>query len=170
MPNDAVRGVSFMALIKCPECGHDVSTFAQSCPNCGYPISDEESADLASQTYSLIVPEPVSKKIPAIRILQKNSVTGLRQLSGWLKRKAPLSDRDFPGKRQKIWSPSLTGCILLSWLPVRSKGETSRPAPDVGLSPFKSCARAALTLARQPLEPPCSVLLVALPVLSAAMI
>ena len=28
-----------MALIKCPECNHDVSTFASVCPNCGYPIS-----------------------------------------------------------------------------------------------------------------------------------
>ena len=25
-----------MALIKCPECGHDVSDTAASCPNCGY--------------------------------------------------------------------------------------------------------------------------------------
>lgn len=27
-----------MALIKCPECGNDVSTEAVSCPKCGYPI------------------------------------------------------------------------------------------------------------------------------------
>jgi len=28
-----------MALIKCPECGRDVSDSASSCPNCGHPIS-----------------------------------------------------------------------------------------------------------------------------------
>lgn len=28
-----------MALINCPECGHDVSDTAESCPNCGYSIS-----------------------------------------------------------------------------------------------------------------------------------
>lgn len=28
-----------MALIKCPECNHQVSSFADSCPNCGYPIA-----------------------------------------------------------------------------------------------------------------------------------
>lgn len=28
-----------MAIIKCPECGHDVSSMAAACPNCGYPIS-----------------------------------------------------------------------------------------------------------------------------------
>ena len=27
-----------MALIKCPECGKDVSTSASSCPHCGYPL------------------------------------------------------------------------------------------------------------------------------------
>lgn len=28
-----------MAIIKCPECNHDVSDHAISCPNCGYPIA-----------------------------------------------------------------------------------------------------------------------------------
>ena len=27
-----------MALTKCPECGADVSTFAEACPQCGYPM------------------------------------------------------------------------------------------------------------------------------------
>lgn len=27
-----------MALIKCPECGKQISDQAESCPNCGYPI------------------------------------------------------------------------------------------------------------------------------------
>ena len=29
-----------MALIKCPECNHDVSSAAKTCPNCGFSISD----------------------------------------------------------------------------------------------------------------------------------
>ena len=29
-----------MALIKCPECGRDVSNAAASCPFCGYPIRE----------------------------------------------------------------------------------------------------------------------------------
>ena len=33
-----------MALIKCPECGHDVSSEAKNCPNCGYPIAEKISA------------------------------------------------------------------------------------------------------------------------------
>ncbi len=30
-----------MALIKCPECGKDISDKAVSCPNCGCPIGQE---------------------------------------------------------------------------------------------------------------------------------
>lgn len=30
-----------MALIKCPECGREVSDKALSCPNCGYPITQD---------------------------------------------------------------------------------------------------------------------------------
>lgn len=28
-----------MALIKCPECGREVSSSAQNCPQCGFPLS-----------------------------------------------------------------------------------------------------------------------------------
>lgn len=31
-----------MALIKCPECGKEVSTAAETCPHCGYPITKNE--------------------------------------------------------------------------------------------------------------------------------
>lgn len=32
-----------MALLKCPECSHDVSDKAVACPNCGYPINTPSS-------------------------------------------------------------------------------------------------------------------------------
>ena len=32
-----------MALIKCPECGQDVSTHAITCPHCGYPFKENNS-------------------------------------------------------------------------------------------------------------------------------
>lgn len=31
-----------MALIKCPECGKQISSQAASCPNCGYPVRKTE--------------------------------------------------------------------------------------------------------------------------------
>lgn len=39
-----------MALIKCPECGKDISDKAQVCINCGYPISDLNKNELYSLT------------------------------------------------------------------------------------------------------------------------
>lgn len=35
-----------MALIKCPECGKEISDKAEACPNCGYPINGEVVKDL----------------------------------------------------------------------------------------------------------------------------
>ena len=34
-----------MALIKCPECGKEISDKAEACPNCGCPIKHEESTN-----------------------------------------------------------------------------------------------------------------------------
>ena len=34
-----------MALIKCPECGKEISDKATVCPNCGYPITTEPTID-----------------------------------------------------------------------------------------------------------------------------
>lgn len=31
-----------MALIKCPECGKEISDKAGKCPHCGYPIEEIE--------------------------------------------------------------------------------------------------------------------------------
>ena len=41
-----------MALIKCPECGREVSDKAASCPQCGYPISKLASGTAASTQVS----------------------------------------------------------------------------------------------------------------------
>ena len=32
-----------MVLIKCSECGKEISSKAKSCPNCGCPINDEST-------------------------------------------------------------------------------------------------------------------------------
>ena len=31
-----------MAIIKCPECGKEISDKATSCPNCGFPLTKEQ--------------------------------------------------------------------------------------------------------------------------------
>lgn len=33
-------GMNSMALVKCPDCGKEISSKADKCPNCGYPVED----------------------------------------------------------------------------------------------------------------------------------
>jgi uncharacterized membrane protein YvbJ len=46
-----------MALIQCPECGHDVSDKAAACPHCGHPVRGQVKSDrvLNSNVASKIV-------------------------------------------------------------------------------------------------------------------
>ena len=34
-----------MAIIKCPECGKDISDMAKTCPTCGYPIGENPKSE-----------------------------------------------------------------------------------------------------------------------------
>lgn len=40
-----------MAIIKCPECSHGVSTAADACPNCGYPLKKDRPAERDFRTW-----------------------------------------------------------------------------------------------------------------------
>lgn len=51
-----------MALMKCPECGHDVSSKAPSCPNCGYPL--EQAAMEFEKKLLLEKIKPVEFTVP----------------------------------------------------------------------------------------------------------
>ena len=41
-----------MALIKCPECGAEVSSSAATCPRCGFAVAEETGAGRLSITFS----------------------------------------------------------------------------------------------------------------------
>lgn len=43
-----------MALIKCPECGKEISDKANSCPNCGYPIESLSSEGIVKIRVSVL--------------------------------------------------------------------------------------------------------------------
>lgn len=48
-----------MALIKCPECGKEISDKAEVCPSCGYPVDEdegeEEKRDLSYEILCLVI-------------------------------------------------------------------------------------------------------------------
>lgn len=33
-----------MVLVSCPECGQEISEYAETCPNCAYPIAESEES------------------------------------------------------------------------------------------------------------------------------
>lgn len=51
-----------MALILCPECGHQVSDKAISCPNCGYPIHFSAPTENPLKAEQTKAPKPRTKK------------------------------------------------------------------------------------------------------------
>lgn len=60
-----------MALIKCPECGREVSDKAPACPHCGYPFSSTvEKDDAQTQDKETIVEEKSIKKKKKNRIVR----------------------------------------------------------------------------------------------------
>ena len=59
-----------MALIKCPECGKDVSDKAKSCPNCGCPIES------SSGKVKIMIPT-----LKRSRVSPKQKVTVFRSIS-----------------------------------------------------------------------------------------
>ena len=34
-----------MAIVKCPECGKEISSYATACPNCGFPLKTVKDTD-----------------------------------------------------------------------------------------------------------------------------
>lgn len=42
-----------MALLKCPDCGHNVSDQAEICPGCGYPVNKIKTGTTDQKTKSL---------------------------------------------------------------------------------------------------------------------
>ena len=43
-----------MSLIKCPECGKEISDKATSCPNCGCPVSVPKESDVFLDAKNLL--------------------------------------------------------------------------------------------------------------------
>ena len=50
-----------MALIKCPECGKEISDQAPACPNCGYPMQSPVPNVSDDAEYDNIIAELLSQ-------------------------------------------------------------------------------------------------------------
>lgn len=71
-----------MSMIKCPECGKEISDMANACPNCGYPIMSSNFQATNTQEVKPYVPEEPKMSILGIvalvfSVLGKFAVIGL---------------------------------------------------------------------------------------------
>lgn len=53
-----------MALIKCPECGKEVSDKANACIHCGYPLNEQKDFHLRRESY--LDEDTITRKIEKI--------------------------------------------------------------------------------------------------------
>ena len=59
-----------MALIKCPECGRDVSDSAITCPNCGYPLKQNQEEEKESVVEQAVTNESEDSEVTNPEIIQ----------------------------------------------------------------------------------------------------
>lgn len=64
-----------MAMIKCPECGKEISDLAEKCPNCGFPIGFRSSQNIPPNNVSYQQPVVVNAYSP-----KKSSTLGILAL------------------------------------------------------------------------------------------
>lgn len=65
-----------MSIIKCPECGKEISDKSKQCINCGYPICNKEVDNESNErTYKLNLKDCGSNKVSVIKLIRE--ITGL---------------------------------------------------------------------------------------------
>jgi len=82
-----------MALIKCPECGSQVSDKASACIHCGYPIQEKSSNEFTySTSKKVIIPSMIDnspQKVPAIKVVREVLNLGLADAKSFVEQPTP---------------------------------------------------------------------------------
>lgn len=82
-----------MALIKCPECGQEISDTAKSCPHCGYKTKSRKfMLGFLNDTMNFVIAEIISAVIGIVGIFVFNK--GKSEMLFWVKSKAELGVED----------------------------------------------------------------------------
>ena len=68
-----------MALIRCPECGKEISNKAETCPNCGYPTAGLCKAKRTTNEYAVILENAGVNKVKVIRNVREVTGLGLKE-------------------------------------------------------------------------------------------
>ena len=100
-----------MAMIKCPECGRDISDTAKSCPGCGFHLNDsclEECSEIPQKVEPKKTSAPAGKKIiiPICIVLCAIVLVGVFAAIKQRERKQYLVDAE--AAYMRIWTGSFT--------------------------------------------------------------
>lgn len=85
-----------MALIKCPECGKEVSDKAPACIHCGYPFQKQQPEE-SNQSYKVVIQQlqgPSPLKIPAIKVVREVNDMDLATAKALVEQMAPVVVKD----------------------------------------------------------------------------
>ncbi len=83
-----------MALIKCPECGKEISDKAPACIHCGYPLQEQPPmiSSAVSTSKKVVIPsykEMSPTKIPCIKIVREIKGLGLAEAKDFVEQDTP---------------------------------------------------------------------------------
>lgn len=67
-----------MALIKCPECGKEISDKSKQCIHCGYPLDELQASD-TNQSYRVVLIDYGTNKVQVIKAIREVTGMGLAE-------------------------------------------------------------------------------------------
>lgn len=76
--NDIKNKEKEMALIKCPECGKEISDKSKQCIHCGYPL-DELKINNTNQLYKIVLTDHGKNKVQTIAKIREFTGMGLAE-------------------------------------------------------------------------------------------
>ena len=109
-----------MALIKCSECGKEISSQAVACPHCGYPLAS------ASRDPATMSPQPTVPKAPLLQTQQLS-----KEASWWPPEKPP----EKPSPKPNLANIALLSCGIIIILLVIAAAIGSFSPPQQSINP-----------------------------------
>jgi ribosomal protein L7/L12 len=106
-----------MALIKCPECGNEISDQAAACPKCGYPCQPEKPEAEAETEADKLIRQTLEAdgKIAAIKLCrEQHAGMGLAEAKAYVERLEAAMQPTGGKPRAKVGCSSVLVGLLLA--------------------------------------------------------